>query len=143
MKNAEKTDILTKVVSTVVFTNSVFVSFLCFFQFCIFAENTIKIGVSAPPPPKKKQKKKHNSKVKKVVQVKVKKCVLFVVFFGLFFKNPLLSAGRTRFSKTKKNKKLDHFLTIKRAKIGPLLTLLRPLILGKKKGKNLICNPVL
>ena len=31
-----KTDILTKAVSTVVFTNSVFVSFLCFFQFCIF-----------------------------------------------------------------------------------------------------------
>ena len=57
MKNAEKMDILTKAVSTVVFTNSVFVSFLCFFQFCIFAENTIKIGVSAPPPPKKKKKK--------------------------------------------------------------------------------------
>ena len=36
MKNAEKTDILTKAVSTVVFTNSVFVSFLCFFQFCMF-----------------------------------------------------------------------------------------------------------
>ena len=36
MKNAQKTDILTKTVSTVVFTNSVFVSFLCFFQFCIF-----------------------------------------------------------------------------------------------------------
>ena len=53
MKNAQKTDILTKAVSTVVFTNSVFVSFLCFFQFCIFAENTIKIGVSA----KKKTKK--------------------------------------------------------------------------------------
>ena len=28
--------------------------FLCFFKFCIFAENTIKIGVSAK---KKKQKK--------------------------------------------------------------------------------------
>ena len=52
-----------------------------------------------------------------------KNCVFFVVFLGLFFKHPLLSAGRTRFLKTKKhkeNKKLDHFLTLKRAKIGPL-----------------------
>ena len=51
-------------------------------------------------------------------------CVFFLLFFlGLFFKNPLLSAGRTRFLKTKKakkTKKLDHFLTLKRAKIGPL-----------------------
>ena len=58
MKNAEKkTDILTRAVSTIVFTNSVFFSFLCFFKFCIFAENTIKIGVSAPPQKKKTQKK--------------------------------------------------------------------------------------
>ena len=57
MKNAEKkTDILTWAVSTIVFTNSVFFSFLCFFQFCIFAENTIKIGVSAPPKQKKQKK---------------------------------------------------------------------------------------
>ena len=49
--DAEKTDILTRTVSTGVFTDSVFFfSFLCFFQFCIFAENTIKIGVSPPPP---------------------------------------------------------------------------------------------
>ena len=42
-KNAEKkkTDILTRTVSTDVFTNSVFL-FLCFFEFCIFAESTIK-----------------------------------------------------------------------------------------------------
>ena len=53
IKNAEKTDILTRADRTVVFTNSVFFSFLCFFQFCIFAENTLKIGVSA----KKRQKK--------------------------------------------------------------------------------------
>ena len=32
-------------------------SFLCFFNFCIFAENTIKIGVSAPKKRKKKKKK--------------------------------------------------------------------------------------
>ena len=38
MKNAEKqkTDILTRAVSTIVFTNSVFFSFLCFFKFCMF-----------------------------------------------------------------------------------------------------------
>ena len=47
-----------------------------------------------------------------------KNCVFFVVF--LFFKIPLLSAGKTRFSKTKKNKSMDHFLTLKRANIGPL-----------------------
>ena len=51
-----------------------------------------------------------------------KNCV-FCCFLGLFFKNPLLSAGRTRFlktNKTKTTKQLDHFLTLKRAKIGPL-----------------------
>ena len=57
IKNAEKTDILTRTVSTGVFTNSVSFCFLCFFQFCMFAENTIKIGVSAPPKNKKKTKK--------------------------------------------------------------------------------------
>ena len=63
IKNAEKkTDILTRTVSTGVFTNSVFFCFLCFFQFCIFAENTIKTGVSAP----KKQKKLKKNKILKL-----------------------------------------------------------------------------
>ena len=53
MKNAEKKDTLTRAVSTIVFTNSVFFPFLCFFKFCIFAENSIKIGVSALPKKKK------------------------------------------------------------------------------------------
>ena len=53
MKNAQKKDILTRAVSTGVLTNSVFFSFLCFFKFCIFAENTIKIGVSAKTKNKK------------------------------------------------------------------------------------------
>ena len=35
MKMQKKTDILTRAVSTFVFTNSVFFSFLCFFTFCI------------------------------------------------------------------------------------------------------------
>ena len=51
-------------------------------------------------------------------------CVFFVVFFGLFFKNPLLSAGRMRFLKIKKQKKQkkkrDQFLTLKRANLGPV-----------------------
>ena len=62
MKHAEKKDILTRAISTGVLTNSVFFffSFLCFFKFCIFAENTIKKqGFQPPPPPKKKRKKKH------------------------------------------------------------------------------------
>ena len=57
MKNAEKkTDTLTRAVSTIVFTNSVF--FLCCvsLNFAFLAENTIKIGVSAPKKNKKKQK---------------------------------------------------------------------------------------
>ena len=48
----------------------------------------------------------------------------FFVGFCLFFKNPLLSAGRMSFSKIKKNKKkqkkMDQSLTLKRAKIGPV-----------------------
>ena len=48
MRNAEKTDILTRTVSTGVFTNNVF---CVSFNFASFAENTIRIGVSA-----KKQK---------------------------------------------------------------------------------------
>ena len=35
------------------------VSFLCFFIFACFAENTIKIGVSGPP--KTKENKKNNN----------------------------------------------------------------------------------
>ena len=57
----KKTDILTRAVSTGVLTNSVFFFFLCFFKFCIFAENTIKYGGSAKKrknTKKKKQKKK-------------------------------------------------------------------------------------
>ena len=57
IKNEEKKDILTRTVSTSVFTNSVFFCFLRFFQLCIFAENTIKTGVSAPSKKLKKLKK--------------------------------------------------------------------------------------
>ena len=46
MKNADKMDILTRAVSTGVFTSSV-LFFLCCFKFACFAENTIKIVFSA------------------------------------------------------------------------------------------------
>ena len=62
MKNAEnKTDILTRAISTVVFTNSVFFSFLYFCKFCMFAENTIKIEVSALNKKETKHKKKQKT----------------------------------------------------------------------------------
>ena len=122
MKNAQKKDILTRAVSTGVLTNSVFFSFLCFFKFCIFAENTIKIGVSAKKKRKKHTKKNKKPSVKNWSKLALKtgpsmlrnkigpvfnaRNVVFFVFFFLFFlKNPLLSAGRMRFSKTKKQKK--------------------------------------
>ena len=56
MKNAEKKDTWTRAVSTIVFTNSVFFLFCVSLNFAFFAENTIKIGVSAKKKKKKKQK---------------------------------------------------------------------------------------
>ena len=56
MQKKKKNDILTRAISTVMFTNSVF--FLCFFKLCIFAENTIKIVVSAKTKKNKTQQKK-------------------------------------------------------------------------------------
>ena len=128
MKNAEKADVLTRAVSTVVFTNSV-VFFCVSFNFAFFAENTIKYGF---------QQKKQNSKVKKWSKLKLKsgpimlrniigplfltlkRLCFFVFFFGLFFKNPLQGERVFRKQKQRKTKQLDHFLTLKRAKIGPL-----------------------
>ena len=58
----KKKDILTRAISTGVLTNKFFFFFLCFCKFCIFAENTTKIGVSAPPPPQRKKKHKKKNK---------------------------------------------------------------------------------
>ena len=131
MKNAEKkTDILTRTVSTGVFTNSVFFSILCFFKFCMFAESTIKIGVSPPPLPKKNQKKnkkkKQNSKVKKWSKLKLKsgpimlrnimgplfnfKIVSFFFWFVVQTSSSFCRENEIFKKKTKKNNK----------KIGPL-----------------------
>ena len=56
MKNAQKKDTQTRAVSTIVCTNSVFFIFCVSLFFAFFAENTIKIGVSAKKKNKKKQK---------------------------------------------------------------------------------------
>ena len=57
MKNAEKKDILTRAVGTGVLTNSVFFLFCVSLNVACFAENTIKIGVSAQNKEKKTQRK--------------------------------------------------------------------------------------
>ena len=52
--------------------------------------------------------------------------VVFLFVFFFFLKNPLLSAGRMRFSKTKKKNKQKNrtsFLTLEKAKIGPVFNL--------------------
>ena len=64
MKNAEKKDTWTRAVSTIVFTNSVFFLFCVSLNFAFFAENTIKIGVSAP------KKTKKNKKINKFYKLK-------------------------------------------------------------------------
>ena len=105
MKNAQKMDILTRAVSTGVLTNSVFFSFLCFFKFCIVAENTIKIGVSAKKKRKKKTKKNKKPSVKNWSKLALKtgpsmlrnkigpvfnaRNVVFFVLFSSFFEKIL------------------------------------------------------
>ena len=67
-----KRDILTRAVSTGVFTNGVFF-FLCVFKFCMFCRKYYKIVVSANKNQKGNSKVKNWSKSKlKLVQVKVK-----------------------------------------------------------------------
>ena len=98
-----------------------------------------KKGVSTPPPKKKNQKNKKKTKVKNWFKLKLKigpsmlrniigpmflasKNVFCCSLFCFFY--ILLSAGGTRFSKTKTNKKnneLDQYLTLKRANVGPVL----------------------
>ena len=56
----KKTDTWTRAVSTIVCTNSVFFFFCVSLIFAFFAENTIKIGVSAKTKKQKKTKKLTN-----------------------------------------------------------------------------------
>ena len=142
MKNAQKKDILTRAVSTGVLTNSVFFLFLCFFKFCSFAENTIKIGVSAPQKRKKKHKKKQKPSVKNWSKLALKtgpsmlrnkigpvfnaRNVVFFVYFLLFFEKSSSFCRENEIFKNEKkikkktNKQLDQFLTLGKAKIGPV-----------------------
>ena len=110
-----------------------FFVFLSIFAF--FAENTIKIGISAPKKNKKKQKKKQNSKVKNWSKLKSKtgpsmlrniigpvfdfNLLSFLLFFLLFFQK---SSSFCRENEIFKNKKA------KKKKIGPVFDF--------KKGKN-------
>ena len=74
MKNAEKkkkkAGILTRAISTIVFTDRVF--FFFFFKFCSFAENTIKIGVSTQKKKGKTPQKNKKPSVKNWSKLAVK-----------------------------------------------------------------------
>ena len=138
MKNAQKKDILTRAVSTGVLTNSVFFLFCVSLNFAFFAENTKNRGFSQQKKEKKHKKNKKPSvknwskpalktgpstlrnKIGPVFNARNVVFFLFVFFF--FLKNPLLSAGRMRFSKTKKTKK-------KQKKYGP--------VFNTRKGQRL------
>ena len=63
-EKCRKTDILTRAVRTVVFTNSVFFSFLCFFKFCIFAESWKHYKNRGFSPQKEQQQKNKFLKLK-------------------------------------------------------------------------------
>ena len=95
-----------------------------------------KNRVSAKQKQKTKKQKIQNSKVKNWSKLKLKigpsmlrniigpvfnfKNCVFVVLLVIFI-NPLLSAGKMRFSK-RKTKKMDQFLTLKRQTLDQLLT---------------------
>ena len=133
-EKCRKTDILTRTVSAGVLTNSVFFAFLCFFQFCILGWKTLwKYGFQQKNKMKKKNNKQQNSKAKNRSKIKLKigpsmlrnkigpvfnfkRCVFFVVCFCLFFKNPLLSAGRMIFSKINKQNKNGPVFNFKKGK---------------------------
>ena len=89
----------------------------------------------AAPPKNKKTKKKQNSKVKKWSKLKFKSgpimlrnisgplfnfkmCVLLLLFWLVFQTSSSFCRENEIFEK-----KMDHFLTLKRAKIGPLFTI--------------------
>ena len=132
MKNAEK-HILTRAICTALLTNNVFFSFLCFFQFCIVAEKTIKIGVQQKEKTKITTfyKLKTGPRIsKKLVQVccatSLDQFLAYtpVFFWGCFllvFQNPLLSAGIMRQKNNKQ--KNGPVLTYKKANLGPVFNL--------------------
>ena len=140
MKNAQKKDILTKAVSTKVLTNSVFFSFLCFFKFCMFCWKHYKNRGFSPPKKIKKHKKNKKPSVKNWSKLALKTGPImlrnkigpvfnarngsfFLGFFFAFFEKSSSFCRENEIFKNKKRqnkKKLDQFLTLEKAKIGPV-----------------------
>ena len=113
-----------------------FFLFLCFFKFCIFAENTIKIGVSANKKKTKNTKKKPSVKNWSKLALKTgpsmlrnkigpvfnaRNVVFFLFAFLLFFEKSSSVCRENEIFKNKKTKK-------KNKKIGP--------VFNTRKGKN-------
>ena len=67
------------------------------------------------------------------------------VFWLLFFINPLLSAGRMRFLKIKKEerkkKNLDQFLTYKKANLGPVFNFTASYYIYRISSMNRLFSP--
>ena len=113
---------------------------MCFFKFGIFAENTIKIGVSAKEKEinttKKKTSVKNWSKLalktgpsmlrNKIGPVFNARNVVFCLFSSFFEKSSSFCRENEIFKnkKTKKTKKMDQLLTLEKAKIGPVFLLI-------------------
>ena len=133
-KMQKKRTLCTRAVSTGVLTNSVFFLFCVSLNFALFAENTIKIGVSAKTKEtqhKKKQKKpsvKNWSKLalktgpsmlrNKIGPVFNARNVVFFLFLFLLCFILFFPQGEWDFQKQQKNKKFDQFLTLEKATIG-------------------------
>ena len=130
MKNAGKTDILTRAVSTGVLTDSVLFSFVCFFKiFMCCAESTRKWG------------KNKNTKIIKTCRVKIwskfvlkvgpnmlcnknwtsfKHNFLVMCYIYLFFLIPFFLQGERDFQIQKKHRTNGPLFNTKRANIGPV-----------------------
>ena len=120
---------------------------MSFFLFCVslnfacFAENTIKIGVSAPQKKEKNTKKNKKPSVKNWSKLALKTgpimlrnkigpvfnarngSFFFGFFFFAFFEKSSSFCRENEIFKNKKRqnkKKLDQFLTLEKAKIGPV-----------------------
>ena len=143
-------------------------SFMYFCKFCFFAENTIKIGVSAPPKKEKNTKKQKNPSVKNWSKLALKTGPsmlrnkigpvfnarhgsFFCFFFFFFFAKSSSFCRENEIFKTKKQKKKDQFLTLEKAKLGPVFNSTAYIYIhmaaewnfGRKKAPKIIFSPVL
>ena len=125
MKNAEKKDILTRAVSTGVLTNSVFL-FCVSLNFCIFAEKE-KTQKNKHPCVKNWSKLVLNtgpSMLRNIIGPAFNTRIGSFFFLFCFWKILFFLQGERDFrkQKTKKTKNLDQFLTLDKAKIGPVFS---------------------